>query len=159
MHGSVHRNVERAPAVASGGSVGLGPNKRGDGDHMKPIANVRNTHTTFTALALGLALLGAAGCAEPAGDVETTQSAITGGWTNLVLINGWQNFNTSTYPPAVGIVNGVVTFRGAIKATNPTSDIAFRLDAAQFANFKPQPLNRLFMRALSRTTGGTDVGT
>jgi hypothetical protein len=126
---------------------------------MKPRTHVRNTGANLTALVVGLTLLGAAGCAEPRDDVETTQSAITGGWTNLVLINGWQNFNTSTYPPAVGIVNGVVTFRGAIKATSPTSDIAFRLDAAQFANFKPQPLNRLFMRALSRTTGGTDVGT
>lgn len=86
-------------------------------------------------LATGLLVLSLTGCGGlPDGaeqdDVGTLQSAINGGWTTLTLINGWQAAGSSYHVPAVGKVNGVVVFRGALKATNPTSNVAFSLPAA-----------------------------
>jgi hypothetical protein len=110
----------------------------------------------LSALLVGVTLAGAAGCGEELDSVEKDQDAITGGWVNLDLINGWTNFNGFSNPPAIGMVNGVVTFRGAIKATNPTSPIAFTLNAAKFANFRPNPLNAFYVRTMmSGNSGGT----
>jgi hypothetical protein len=49
-----------------------------------------------------------------------------GGWTNLTLRNGWRaaaNSNT----PAVGLIDGIVTFRGALDGTDATSGTMFCL--------------------------------
>jgi hypothetical protein len=50
---------------------------------------------SLMSLASGVLALSLTGCGPPDGcaqedDVETVQSAITGGWTTLTLINGWQ---------------------------------------------------------------------
>ena len=109
----------------------------------------------LSVLVVGLMLFGAAGCGEETDDLSTVRGAITGGWTTLSLINGWQNYYTSN-PPAIGIVDGVVTFRGAIKATNPTSAVPFRLSSSTFAKFLPSDLNHVGMRTvLSGDAGGS----
>jgi hypothetical protein len=81
-----------------------------------------------------LLALSLVGCGLPDGaehdGVETAQGAITGGWTTLTLINGWQSAGSTYNVPAVGKVNGVVAFRGALKATSPTSNAPFSLPAA-----------------------------
>jgi hypothetical protein len=86
--------------------------------------------------------------------------AITGNWTTLTLVNGWQNYN-SVDAPAIGVVNGVVRFRGAMKGTNATSDAAFLLPS----QFRPYFTNGgvvhngsadLNMRTvLANSTGGS----
>jgi len=111
-------------------------------------------------LASGLLALSLTGCgglpesAEP-DDVGTVQSEINGGWTTLTLINGWQAAGSTYHAPAVGKVNGVVVFRGALKATNPSSNAAFSLPAA----FAPADHNGFADSASVRTkivlSGGT----
>jgi hypothetical protein len=85
-------------------------------------------------LASGLLALSLMGCGLPDGpeqdDVETVRSSINGGWTTLTLINGWQGGGSAYHVPAVGKVNGVVVFRGALKATSPSSNVAFQLPSA-----------------------------
>lgn len=86
-------------------------------------------------LATGLLALSISGCGGSPDiveheSVETVESAINGGWTTLTLLNGWQAAGSPYATPAVGKVNGVVVFRGALKATSPTSNIAFSLPAA-----------------------------
>lgn len=49
-----------------------------------------------------------------------------GGWTNLTLRNGWRAAADSNVP-AVGLVDGIVTFRGALDGTQATSNTAFCL--------------------------------
>lgn len=90
-----------------------------------------------TTVASGFVLLAltTTGCdgsepSAPADSVEQVQGAITGGWTALTPINGWQAAGGSYQAPAVGKVNGIVTFRGAIKAANPTDTVAFTLPSA-----------------------------
>jgi hypothetical protein len=79
----------------------------------------------MTTVASGLGMLAAMGCGVAENDatdpVDTIQGAITGGWTPVTLLPGWQAAGGSFHSPAVGKVNGVVVFRGAIKATNPSS--------------------------------------
>jgi len=73
---------------------------------------------------------GAAEDVAPTGENESTastQEAITGGWTDLALTNGWQSYWGTALKPAVGKINGVVTFRGALKATNPTNGQPFTI--------------------------------
>lgn len=104
----------------------------------------------FVLLALTMAGCGLADGSEPgapADSVEQVQSAITGGWTTLTPINGWQAAGGSYQAPAVGKVNGIVVFRGALKASNPTSNIAFNLPVA----FQPSDVNGF--------VGGTGVMT
>lgn len=92
---------------------------------------------------LAVAALGLLGCG-PSGGVEFAEEevgeareALSGGWTTLQLRNGWvQASNSNT--PAVGIVNGIVTFRGALNGTNATSSVAFCLTSPTFDNFHPQ---------------------
>jgi hypothetical protein len=98
---------------------------------------------------VGLALL-TAGCGEPPDSVETKQGEVIT-WTNLTLMNGWQNYWGTSNPPAVALINGIVTFRGALKAPNPTGNIAFVLPAAM----APQYANNMVMEAtLSNNVGG-----
>jgi hypothetical protein len=105
-----------------------------------------------SALLLSLSLLGAVACGEPPEDFETNSSAITGGWTTLTLKNGWTAQGGTT--PAVGIVNGVVTFRGALTApANQTNPVAFELTDSRF---QPFALNIVQTRVvLSGNVGGT----
>ena len=99
----------------------------------------------LTTVASGFVLLAAIGCGvaenEAADPVETTQGAITGGWTTLPLLSGWQAAGGAYAAPAVGTVNGIVVFRGALKATNPnntnTSKYALTLPTA----FRPGDIN------------------
>jgi hypothetical protein len=113
-------------------------------------ANARSSFGTISALLLGVTLFGAANCGEETDSVETVRGEITGGWTNLTLINGWQNYWGTSNAPAVGIVNGVITFRGALKATSPTSNVAFVLPAA----FRPVEATDLRC-VMSGGVGGT----
>jgi len=99
----------------------------------------------LSAIFVALTILTPIGCGEEPEALERVQEAITGGWVNLDLINGWSNFNGASNPPAIGMVNGVVTFRGAITAANPTSNVAFNLNASKFSNFLPNPQNALYM--------------
>jgi hypothetical protein len=98
---------------------------------MKKRSRVRRPVRILSAFLVGAALFGASGCAGDTDQVEQVQGAITGGWTNLVLKNGWQNYWGTVNPPAVALLsNGTVVFRGALKASNPTSNVAFYLPAA-----------------------------
>lgn len=47
-----------------------------------------------------------------------------GGWTNLTLRNGWKAAAGSNVP-AVGLIDGIVTFRGALDGSAATSDVPF----------------------------------
>jgi hypothetical protein len=105
------------------------------------------TRTLLRALvtvASGFVMLATTGCGIDEGatePVETKQGAISGGWTTLPLLTGWQAAGGAYAAPAVGMVNGVVVFRGALKATNPnnvnTSKLALTLPAA----FRPGDVN------------------
>jgi len=114
----------------------------------------------MTTLLAGLALLATAGCsaaedtdlfdeigASGLEEVDQSEQAITGGWTTLTLVNGWTNYWGAAVPPAVGVVNGVVTFRGALNGSNATSDIAFYLPA----QFRP------YFQYAGQTHVGTDI--
>jgi len=93
----------------------------------------------------GFVMLATTGCGtaenEAADSVETTQGAITGGWTTLPILPGWQAAGGPYAAPAVGMYHGIVVFRGALKATNPnntnTSKYALTLPTA----FRPADLN------------------
>lgn len=108
----------------------------------------RPARNGLTALFVALAVLAASSCAEDIELEEKTEGAISGGWVNLDLINGWSNFNGLSNPPAIGIVNGVVTLRGAIKATSPTSNIAFSLNASKYSSFRPSPQNAVYVATI-----------
>jgi len=86
---------------------------------------------TIAGSLLALAIAGC-GLSDRSGQdgVETVQSAINGGWTTLTLINGWQSAGSAYNVPAVGIVNGVVVFRGALTASAPYNNAAFALPSA-----------------------------
>jgi len=58
--------------------------------------------------------------------------ALSNGFTNLSLINGWENYIGGSRPASVHEVNGVVQFQGAID-TSGTDPNAFVLPA----NFRP----------------------
>jgi len=121
---------------------------------MISISTAPSVKMGFAAAFLALTVL--TGCGAEAEDIAQTQSAITGGWVNLDLINGWTNANGTSNPPAIGIVNGVVTFRGAIKATNPTSNVAFSLGASKYSGFRTNVLNAVYVAAaMSGNTAGT----
>jgi len=91
----------------------------------------------------------AAGCGEPPDTVETKQGEVIT-WTNLTLMNGWQNYWGTSNPPAVALINGVVTFRGALKNPNPTGNIAFVLPTA----FQPTIANNLVMKTVLNLNKG-----
>ena len=120
---------------------------------------MRRTSTTGilrrgpSALLISLSLLGAVGCGgEEPEDVQTTESAILGGWKTLSLKNGWLAKDGTV--PAVGIVNGVITFKGQLTApAGQTNPVAFWLDDPKY---QPEPLNALYMRVvLNGNVGGT----
>jgi hypothetical protein len=75
-----------------------------------------------------------------------------GGWTNLILRNGWlpaANSNT----PAVGLVDGIVSFRGALNGEHATSSEAFCLSdghvdpGPDYTQYRPSDLGILTTRA------------
>jgi hypothetical protein len=124
--------------------------------------NARTSLRALSALLLGFSLIAAGGCGDTEGLEQFEQDeatelgrigeAITGGWTTLTLTNGWQNYWGTSTPPAIGVVNGVVTFRGALKATSPTSNSPFTVPTA----FRPNPNSVRNMRVvLSGGAGGT----
>ena len=107
------------------------------------------------ALLAGIALLAAAGCGATDPDsIEQVQGEITGGWQLLSLRPGWFNYNGTSNPPAVGKVNGVLTFRGAMNGTSSGTTHAFNLPAG----FLPANPNTLNMRiVLANNKGGALV--
>jgi len=113
----------------------------------------------LAALAAGFVAIGVAGCGEGEGadSVDTKQSGVVT-WTNLQLLNGWQSFGAG-YTPQVAIINGTVTFKGALKGQNATSDVAFKLDGPTFSAFRTQPsLESVSMRTVmggNPNAGGT----
>jgi len=94
---------------------------------MERTAFARMSSGKLSAALAGFAWLAAAGCAEQADDVETIQSAITDGWTTLTLNKGWSNYNGTSNPPAIGKVNEIVTFRGALKSDGSGGDSPFTI--------------------------------
>lgn len=109
----------------------------------------------------GFLLLALAACSAEAPGLEESESvgqgtdAIAGGWQTLTLKNGWQAF-AAGLEPAVGIVDGIVTFKGALKATSPTSDIPFDLPSS----FLPSPKSNVAMPiALSKSGLSGSYGT
>jgi hypothetical protein len=103
---------------------------------------------------LSIAVVGltwlAAGCGEQPDTVEIKQGEVIT-WTNLTLMNNWQNYWGTSNPPAVALINGIVTFRGALKNPNPQGNIAFVLPPAM----APQYANNMVMEAtLSNNVGG-----
>jgi hypothetical protein len=66
-----------------------------------------------------------AGAAQAAASVSP---ALTGGWTPVVLQNGWTNSPFGTSAAAVRTVSGIVHFKGAI-ATTGTNPVPFTLPA------------------------------
>jgi hypothetical protein len=128
--------------------------------------DIETSARRFLILASGFLLFATTGCGltedaqqgGPSADVETAQGAITGGWVTLPLINGWVPAGSAYHAPAIGQVNGVVVFRGAMKATNPTSNRAFVLPAA----YRPEDFlgmadasNIMMKVVLSGGVGGT----
>jgi hypothetical protein len=59
-----------------------------------------------------------------------------------VLRNGWKAAANSNVP-AVGIVNGIVTFRGALNGTSATGNVAFCLTGTAYAAFHPSDVGYL----------------
>ncbi|WP_437279096.1 hypothetical protein WME90_00645 [Sorangium sp. So ce375] len=130
---------------------------------MKRTSNARTPAGGRSTLLVGFMLLAATGCVaadgpeqlddlEQSEQVGETAEAITDGWTELDLDNGWENYWGTTNPPAIGKVDGIVTFRGALKATNPTSDSPFSLPSG----FLPSTATNLNLRiVLSGGVGGT----
>ena len=112
------------------------------------------------------AALGLAGCgaesidfADPvaAPELGEAKQALTGGWTTLTLRNGWRTA-TNSNTPAVGIVNGIVTFRGALDGTLATSPEAFCLTAPVFTTFRPIDVGYVTLRtALANGKSGSAI--
>jgi hypothetical protein len=76
-----------------------------------------------------------------------------GGWTNLTLRNGWRPAEDSNIP-AVGLVDGIVTFRGALDGTDATSSTAFCLTdghapsgGPDYTQYRPSDVGVLSVRA------------
>ena len=91
------------------------------------------------------------GAPERGEPVDTVSQAATN-WTNLVLQNGWENYNSSGNPPSVRVTsNNTVTFRGAIKGPAATSSIAFTLDPV----FRAINADYVNMRVVMRKNGST----
>jgi hypothetical protein len=73
----------------------------------------------------------------------------------LQLLNGWQSYGTG-YTPQVAIIDGAVTCKGALKGTNATSDVAFKLDGPTFSAFRTIPADGAMMRTvMANDKGGT----
>ena len=118
-------------------------------------SNPKTTRGTLTRLLIGLTVLGVAGCGEAPEaqeSVQTDEAPILGGWKTLTLKNGWEAHGGTA--PAVGVVNGVVTFRGALKApAGQVNPVAFVLDDPAY---RPSPLDGLYLRTvLNGNVGGT----
>jgi hypothetical protein len=112
----------------------------------------------FSALLVALMSVGAAGCTGGQDDgVDTKVEAITGNWTPLTLLTGWSNYWGSTYPPAVGIVNGTVTFRGAIKANSTANAIPFSLGGSAYTAFQATDGNAISVPTVMWQPGVGDV--
>lgn len=110
---------------------------------MKESINATTWTGKLTTLLGGFVLVATAACGAAEGEgplhevgasdleeIDQSEQAITGGWTSLTLVNGWTNYWGAAVPPAVGVVNGVVTFRGVLNGSNATSNIPFYLPAA-----------------------------
>lgn len=104
------------------------------------VARSAPTRGRLSTLLAGWALLGSTACGAAAdsgfgsgeGEREYGEVAqdITGGWTLLTLNPGWSNYWGTANPPAVGVVDGIVTFRGALKATKSAGASPFQLPEA-----------------------------
>lgn len=75
------------------------------------------------------------------------------GWTNLTLRNGWKPARGSNLP-AVGLIDGIVTFRGALDGTDATSSTAFCLTdghapsgGPDYTRYRPSDVGVLSVRA------------
>ncbi|HEY0466191.1 MAG TPA: carbohydrate-binding domain-containing protein, partial [Polyangiaceae bacterium] len=82
-----------------------------------------------------------------------------GGWTNLTLRNGWTAAANSNVP-AVGLVDGIVTFRGALDGSNASSNIPFCLSdghtspGPDYTQYRPADVGYLTTR-LALANGAT----
>jgi hypothetical protein len=114
--------------------------------------NVRAFAANLAGLLASVTLLAAAGCGEVDDDAESDESAITGGWETLNLLNGWGNYNGTNNVPAIGRVNGVLTLRGALNGAAATDSHAFTLPAGK----RPLVGEFLYLRIVTaNNTGGT----
>lgn len=81
--------------------------------------------------------------------VGTTSAAVTTNWEYLTLNPGWQKFGTG-FEPAVRKVDDIIVFKGALKATNPTSDSPFTLPST----YRASPNSNIHMPiVLSKPSG------
>jgi hypothetical protein len=75
-----------------------------------------------------------------------------GGWSNLTLRNGWKAAANSNVP-AVGLVDGIVSFRGALDGTDATSNTPFCLSdghvspGPDYTQFRPVDVGFMTLRA------------
>jgi hypothetical protein len=108
---------------------------------MNSALNARSQHANFRMVGGGLLMvLAATACGPDANaplgptvteSVDSMRQELIS-WTPLTLINGWSA--SSGTSPAVGLVNGIITFRGIIKGTANATDNPFVLPAA----FRPR---------------------
>ena len=84
----------------------------------------------FSALLAAIISVATIGCAAEVDDLETVQSAITDNWTTLTLNPGWSNYNGTSNAPAIGKVNEIVTFRGALKANSSAGTSPFSVPSS-----------------------------
>jgi len=89
-----------------------------------------------------------------------------GGWTNLTLRNGWKAAADSN-PPAVGLIDGIVTFRGALDGSEATSSTAFCLTdghaasgGPDYTQFRPSDAGVISVRAAlaNGASGSLELG-
>lgn len=126
---------------------------------MKLSSPARTVRSRLSTLLLGSLSLGMAACGAPEefaeeGPIGDVQQAIDAGWQTLSLNTGWSNYHTSGRTPSVGKVNGVVTFRGAIKGSSSATPVVFTMPEA----FRPSGAHAgaMDMRAvLYNGNGGT----
>jgi hypothetical protein len=98
------------------------------------------------------AALGLFGCSANL-DTESSDSANTAkvdealsSWTTLTLTDGWRTAANSNVP-AVGIVNNVITFRGALDGSHATGEQLFCLSGSAFTAFQPIDVGYIALRA------------
>lgn len=116
-----------------------------------------------SAIVFGVAMISAA-CSAPVDDgasgaVEevgsTSQALVGASWTTLTLEPGWSNYWGTGNAPAVALMpNGIVLFRGALKASSTAGQIAFYLPSG----FRPTGAHSGAMNlrtVLSTGVGGT----
>jgi hypothetical protein len=124
-------------------------------------SKVGNHVVKLGSLLAASAALGLFGCSanlatesSDSGNTAKVDEALSS-WTTLTLRNGWRTAANSNVP-AVGIVNNIITFRGALDGSQATSDELFCLSDSAFAAYRPTDVGFVPLRAAlaNGTPGG-----